>query len=120
MNENRALGKLPVIEEPTEEYLILWEDAVPLEPFELDGHSVGFTWFHDSGIDRLSTTIDEQPLGVVENLDSSSPRLLSGEMWTKWLAENARMEQILDAAKQRWRQRDAHLESRRIAKGALA
>lgn len=120
MNEKPALAKLPVIEEPTEEYLILWDDAVPLEPLEVDGHKVGFTWFHDSGVDRLSATIDEQPLGVIEKLDSPAPRMLPDEEWTKWLAENARTERVLDAAKQGWHQRGARLESRLLPKEALA
>lgn len=101
MTDKLTLAQLPVLQEPTEEHLILWEDAVPLEPLEVDGRKVGFTWFHDSGVDRLSTTLDEQPLGVIEKLDSSAARMLPGVEWVKWLTENARSERVLDAAKQR-------------------
>jgi hypothetical protein len=118
VTDKLTLAQLPVMEEPTEEHLILWEDAVPLEPVEVDGHKVGFTWFHDCGVDRLSTTIDEQTLGVIEKLDSSLPRLLPGVEWAEWLAEDARTKRVLDSAKQQWRQRDAHLDSHRSPKDA--
>jgi hypothetical protein len=88
---------------------VLSGDAVTLAVLEIDGHCIAFTWFSDSGTDRASGEIDGGPLGVVEKLDSTSPRMLPDEVWKAWLSQDDREQRIISAVQRQWEPRPLFL-----------
>jgi hypothetical protein len=88
-------------------HLVLSGDAITLATFALDGQRVTFTWFSASGTDRATGEINSSPLGVIEKLDTASPRMLPDEAWTEWLAQHDREQRIVAVVHQHWARRTA-------------
>lgn len=93
------------------------DDALGLEPLDMDGHEITFTWYYRGGIDRLSATIDTTMLGVVEHLESGTPRMISNPEWSDWLAEDGHEQSITAAARERWLHRTEIVADRASTSG---
>ncbi|MFG3339503.1 hypothetical protein [Glycomyces sp. NPDC048151] len=95
-------------------------DALPLEMTEIDNRRFTFIWYFQSGVDRLSLAVDGEPTGVVEALETRTPRLLCCKEMEGWFAESNRAARILAAAHLQWRHRGEIVAERALAKGETA
>lgn len=92
-------------------------DVLPLEIIEIDGRNFTFVWYFRSGVDQLSLMVDGESTGVIEALESRTPRLLCDKSWEAWFAERNRMARALAAARSQWTHRGEIVADRALAQG---
>jgi len=92
-------------------------DALPLEIVEIDGRRFTFVWYFESGVDRFSLTVDGEPAGVIEALDTRTPRLLCDNDWEDWFATESRTATIIAMAHFQWAHRGEIVVDRALALG---
>lgn len=92
-------------------------EALPLEITEIDDRKFTFVWYFRSGVDRLSLAVDGEPAGVIEALDTRTPRLLCDKSREVWFAERNRAARVVAAAHLQWSHRGEIVADRALAQG---
>ncbi|GAA1683372.1 hypothetical protein GCM10009830_33240 [Glycomyces endophyticus] len=95
----------------------LLSDALPLEVTEIDDRTFSFVWYFQSGVDRLSLIADGETAGVVEALETPTPRLLCDTDLEGWFAQSNRAARVLAAAHLQWRHRGEIVAEHALSEG---
>jgi hypothetical protein len=95
-------------------------DALPLEVTEIDDRRFTFVWYFQCGVDRLSLIADGETAGVVEALETRSPRLLCDNDLEGWFEQSNRAARVLAAAHLQWRHRGEIVAEHALAEGGLS
>ena len=99
---------------------ILLGNALPLEVTEIDDRRFTFVWYFQSGVDRLSLITDDETAGVVEALETRTPRLLCDKDLEGWFAQSNRAARVLAAAHLQWRHRGEIVADHALAEDGQA